>query len=425
MSKSYPIYNKVEESPAQQALTLYQLNALVKQELKAALPDAYWLQAELSEVHANSNGHCYVEFVQKDPRSSALIAKARGTIWSNTYRLLRPYFEETTGQTFTAGIKVLVLVTVEFHELYGFSLTVKDIDPTYTLGDMALRRQEILRRLDEEGVLGMNKELPLPRLLQRVAVVSSATAAGYGDFCNQLQGNPYELVFYTRLFPAVMQGDRTEASIIAALDAIAAQSDRWDVVVIIRGGGATSDLAGFDTYNLATNCAQFPLPIITGIGHERDDTVIDSVAHTRVKTPTAAAEFIIAHQLATASHLEELAETLQFAVDQRLEAEKARISGYVERLPLQVRMALQIERHRLEGLSLRLRTATNNLLVSHRHRLDLLGNQLKTASPDYLLKRGYSITLKDGHAVTDARQLLPGDEITTRLLNGNVKSIVK
>jgi exodeoxyribonuclease VII large subunit len=383
MQRSY-IYNKVktdeEESPSAHALSLYQLNALVKQGLKACLPDAYWVQAELSEVHANYNGHCYVEFVQKDPRSNNLIAKARGTIWSNVYHLLKPYFEEATGQTFTAGIKVLVKVTVDFHELYGFSLSVQDIDPTYTLGDMARRRQEILRQLETEGVLTMNKELHLPACLQRIAVISSATAAGYGDFCNQLQHNPYGLVFYTRLFPAVMQGDRTEAAVIAALDAIAAQQDRWDAVVIIRGGGATSDLSCFDTYALAANCAQYPLPIITGIGHERDDTVIDSVAHTRVKTPTAAAEFLIAHQLQAAEAVEALAARMRDALAGRLEEQQ---------------------------------------------RLELIQNQLKAASPEHLLKLGYSITLKDGHAVTDASQLQPGDLLTTRLWHGTAVSKVQ
>jgi len=426
MQRSY-IYNKVktgeEESPSAHALSLYQLNALVKQGLKACLPDAYWVQAELSEVHANYNGHCYVEFVQKDPRSNNLIAKARGTIWNNVYHLLKPYFEEATGQIFTAGIKVLVKVTVDFHELYGFSLSVQDIDPTYTLGDMARRRQEILRQLEAEGVLTMNKELPLPACLQRIAVISSATAAGYGDFCNQLQHNPYGLVFYTRLFPAVMQGDRTEASVITALDAIAAQQDRWDAVVIIRGGGATSDLSCFDTYALAANCAQYPLPIITGIGHERDDTVIDSVAHTRVKTPTAAAEFLIAHQLQAAEAVEALAARMRDALVGRLEEQQRRLQRLMERLPLQVKMRLQAENH--ERIALRLENSVKTLMLKQQHRLELIQNQLKAASPEHLLKLGYSITLKDGHAVTDASQLQPGDLLTTRLWHGTAVSKVQ
>ena len=230
-----------------QPLSLYDLNALVRRSLEQCLPDAYWVQAELSNVRVNNSGHCYVEFVQKDPRSNALIAKAQGAIWANVFHMLKPYFEETTGQAFAAGIKVLVQVQVSFHELYGYSLMVQDIDPAYTLGDLAKRRREILQQLEAEGVLTLNKELSMPLLPQRVAVISSATAAGYGDFCHQLLQNPEGYYFRTELFPAVMQGDRVEETILSALDAINVRKDEFDVVVIIRGGGATSDLACFDT----------------------------------------------------------------------------------------------------------------------------------------------------------------------------------
>ncbi len=430
----------------EQALSLYELNALVKRSVKSCLPDTYWVQAELSDVRSHYSGHCYVEFVQKEPRGNNLIAKARGTIWSNVWRLLKPYFEEETGQAFVAGIKVLVNVSVEFHELYGYSLTVQDIDPTYTLGDMARRRREILKQLEEEGVLTLNKELELPMLTQRIAVISSATAAGYGDFCNQLEHNPYGFAFHTRLFPAVMQGERVEASIIAALDTINAERDRWDVVVIIRGGGATSDLSGFDTYDLAANCAQFPLPIITGIGHERDDTVLDSVAHTRVKTPTAAAEFLINHLHTTAEQLEDFASAIAYAVQTRMEREKNRLHRLIERIPLQTKMRLANEQHRLQLLEGKLGVVMQQrlvkeenrlnwaekqltLLAQHRltketHRLQLLEQQVKAASPDHLLKRGYSITLKNGKAVTDASTLQVGDILTTRLAHGEVTSQV-
>ena len=273
-------------------ITLYELNELVKETLELGMPDTYWVQAELSEVRVN-NGHCYVEFVQKDRRGSGLVAKARGNIWRNVFAILKPTFEQSTGQLFTAGIKVLVEVSISFHELYGYSLNVIDIDPSYTLGDMARKRQEILRQLQEEGVLELNKELDMPMLPRRIAVISSPTAAGYGDFSNQLMNNQGGFYFYTELFPAIMQGDGVEQSILQALDIIYSREDEFDVVVIIRGGGATSDLTGFDTYPLAAAVAQFPLPVITGIGHERDDTVLDMVSHTRVKTPTAAAEFLL------------------------------------------------------------------------------------------------------------------------------------
>ena len=407
-----------------EAISLYELNSLVKQSLRQSLPGSYWVQAELSDVRSNWSGHCYLEFVQKDTRGGNLIAKARGTIWSNIYKLLKPYFEQETGQEFTSGIKVLVQVTVEFHELYGYSLTVTDIDPTYTVGDMVRRRREILRQLEEEGVLTLNKELPLPVAPQRIAVISSATAAGYGDFCNQLMHNPYGLVFYPKLFPAVMQGERVEESVIAALDAVYSHVEQWDAVVIIRGGGATSDLSGFDSYNLAANCAQFPLPIITGIGHERDDTVIDSVAHTRVKTPTAAAEFLINRVHESALALEDYASRIIGQVEMRMTAERNRFSRLAERIPLGTRMRLERERHRNELLQRQLHTALKARIVREEHRLQLLEQHVKAASPEHLLQKGYSITLLNGKAVKSTDALKVGDTLTTVLHRGKVESVI-
>ena len=407
-----------------QPLSLVQLNGLVKESLRRCLPDRYWLQAELSDVRENYSGHCYMEFVQKDERTSNLIAKARGTIWSNVYRMLKPYFEKETGQVFVSGIKVLVQVSVEFHELYGYSLTVTDIDPTYTVGDLARRRKEILDRLEKEGVLNLNKELEIPVLPQRVAVISSATAAGYGDFCNQLKNNPYGLVFYPKLFPSLMQGDRVEASIIAALDRIYAEMDQWDVVVIIRGGGATSDLSGFDTYELAANCAQFPLPIITGIGHERDDTVIDSVSHTRVKTPTAAAAFLIDRVHETALCLEDLLDRMIGMVSTRMEAEKTRLKRLTEQLPLLTRFCLREERHRQERLAESLQIGVRRLLTEEQHKLQLIAQKVEAASPERLLNRGYSITLLNGKAVTNLSELKKGDEVVTRYAEGQTTSVI-
>ena len=396
------------------SLSLLELNALVRRSLEQCLPDEYWIQAELSDVRSNTTGHCYLEFVQKDPRSNNLVAKARGMIWSNIYRLLKPYFEETTGQLFASGIKVLVKVTVQFHELYGYSLTVLDIDPAYTLGDMARRRREILMQLEEEGVLTLNKELEMPVLPQRIAVISSATAAGYGDFCHQLQHNSGGFFFYTELFPALMQGNQVEESVLAALDRI---ND--------RGGGATSDLSGFDTYLLAAACAQFPLPVITGIGHERDDTVLDSVAHTRVKTPTAAAELLIHRITESADHLEELSARLQQGAYALLEQEGRRLEMIQTRIPNLVHRKLTDARFALLAAGKDLAQATQTLLSRHRHRLELLRQRVADASPDKLLSRGYSITLKDGKAVTDAASLNPGDQLVTRLAKGSFTSEVR
>ena len=278
-------------------VSLYELNRLVREVIETEMPREYWVEAELSECR-ESRGHCYMELIEKDSQSATPIARASAKCWASKWSVVRPYFERTTGQVLHAGMKVLLKVYAQFHEAYGFSWIVTDIDPTYTLGDMARKRQEIIRQLKEEGIFDLQKELELPLFCQHIAVISSETAAGYGDFCNQLADNPYGFQFRTQLFPAIMQGEGVEQSIIAALNRIyESQSNHnsqvsilnshFDCVVIIRGGGATSDMSGFDTLALAENVANFPLPIITGIGHDRDESILDMVSHTRVKTPTA------------------------------------------------------------------------------------------------------------------------------------------
>ncbi len=409
----------------QQPLSLHELNGLVKRSIRSCLPDTYWVQAELSDVRVNYSGHCYLEFIQKDGSGNNLIAKARGTIWSNIYKMLKPYFEQETGQSFTSGIKVLVNVSVEFHELYGYSLTVLDIDPTYTVGDMERKRREIIRQLKEEGVIDLNKELEMPMLPQRVAVISSATAAGYGDFCNQLVNNSRRYGFRTELFPAIMQGEKVEESILLALDAIYQRVGDFDVVVIIRGGGATSDLSGFDTYLLAASCAQFPLPIITGIGHERDDTVIDKVAHTRVKTPTAAAEFLIACMDKVANRLDELAYRLQQGVRNRLLWEYRRMEGLKQRIPNTVYKRIGDIKYALFLAQRDLQMASRQFLSVKMHRLELLQQRLNDALPEKQLARGYSITMKDGKVVKDTSMLKEGDTLTTMLHQGRIESVIK
>lgn len=409
----------------QQALSLYELNGLVKRSIRHCLPDAYWVQAELSDVRSNYSGHCYLEFIQKDANGNNLIAKARGTIWSNVYKLLKPYFEQETGQAFTSGIKVLVQVSVEFHELYGYSLTVLDIDPTYTVGDMERKRREILRQLEEEGVIDLNKELEFPMFPQRIAVISSATAAGYGDFCNQLANNPRGYGFHTELFPAIMQGERVEESIIAALDTIYNRIDEFDTVVIIRGGGATSDLSGFDTYLLAASCAQFPLPIITGIGHERDDTVIDLVAHRRVKTPTAAAEYLIACMDKVADKLDDLTFRLQESVRHRLLWEHRRMESLKQRIPSVVYKRISDAKYGLLSAKRNLQMASRQYLSMKKHRLELLQQRLNDALPEKQLARGYSITLKNGKVVKDASALKEGDMLVTMLHQGKIETEIR
>lgn len=407
------------------ALSLLDLNALVRQGIEACLPDSYWVQAELSDVRSNASGHCYLEFIQKDEHSGAMLAKARGIIWSSMFNLLKPYFEETTGEPFRSGLKVLVEVTVGFHELYGYSLTVQNIDPTYTLGDMVKRKAEIIKQLEKEGVLTLNKELDLPLLTQRVAVISSATAAGYEDFCEQLFNNSWGIPFYAELFPALMQGEQVEPTILAALDQILDRQDEFDVVVIIRGGGATSDLSGFDTYLLAAACAQFPMPIITGIGHERDDTVLDVVAHTRVKTPTAAAEFLLGRMVELISTLDNLRSRLQQAVQSSLKKEADYLMQLQKQIPQLARFALSNENYKLKSLQRQLVSATNNYLKEQSHHLNALSLELKGASPFEVLKRGYALVFQDNQAVSSVKDAKLNSTLRVMLKDGSLSALVQ
>ncbi len=303
---------------------LYQLNCLVKRELKNRFPDSFLVIAEIADVKENRSGHCYLELVEKREEDDAVIATARATIWAFTYRMLKPYFETTTGKSLQKGIKVLVRVEIVFHELYGYSLNIKDIDPTFTIGDLERKRKEIIDRLTQEGVIDMNRELEFPMLPKTVAIISSPTAAGYGDFVDQLHRNAYGYAFHTKLFPAIMQGEKTTESIIAALERIYEFESLFDVVVIIRGGGSQTDLGSFDSYELAANVAQFPIPILAGIGHERDETIVDRVAYRSVKTPTAAAAFLIECFSEADGELEEAKEILVRETKRILQEEKTR-----------------------------------------------------------------------------------------------------
>lgn len=384
-------------------LTLYALNNMVRNTLAEGLSSRYWVTGELSEVRETAAGHCYVELVQRDEAANEIVAKARATIWMRVYSLLRPYFLEQTGRSFSVGLKVLLQVTVVFHELYGYSLDVCDIEPSYTLGDMFKQRRMILDRLTEEGVVDLNKELPFPQLPRKIAVISSSYAAGYGDFSHQLQNNPYGLVFYPCLFPAPMQGAKVEQGIISALGRIAENIDFWDVVVIIRGGGATSELSCFDTYDLANNCAQFPLPIITGIGHHRDDTLLDAVSHVHVKTPTAAAEFLIHKMAEQAIHIEELRTRIVDAVRGCVDNARMRLQTIVRNLPMTTEYYMQRQRHKLE----------------------LLEHSIASVSPQRILSLGYTITMSNGRVVRSADDINQGDEVVTHTAAGEFISVVK
>lgn len=453
------------------SLTLYELNALVRETLALEMPDEYWVEAELSEAR-EVRGHCYMELIQKDEHSNTPVAKASAKCWASTWQLVKPHFMRVTGQEIHAGMKVLLKVYAQFHESYGFSWIVTDIDPTYTMGDMARKRMEIIRQLKEEGVFELQKELQLPMFCQHIAVISSANAAGYGDFVNQLENNEYGFRFHTQLFPAVMQGEGVEQSVIEALnkifDSIECKTeslefatanddsslftlhsslDKFDCVVIIRGGGATSDLSGFDTLALAEHVANFPLPIITGIGHERDESVLDMVSHTRVKTPTAAAAFLIGHLKAVLDAIEDAEQCISSIVRQQMDMEKIRLLHLSQRIPtlfslvrsrqeasidrlqgnlrLSVTRRLQEERHRLDIHSHNLMPVIERRLLREHHQLDMLNEKLEALNPELLLRRGYSITLSGGKVVKDASILKSGDELETRLSKGTVRSVVK
>ena len=404
-------------------LTLFELNHLVRDVLECEMPDEYWVEAELSECH-ESKGHCYMELIQKDERNATPIAKANAKCWASKWMLIRPYFERTTGERLRAGMKVLLKVYPQFHEAFGFSWIVTDIDPTYTLGDMARKRQEIIRQLKEEGVFDLQRELELPLFCQHIAVISSESAAGYGDFCHQLSDNPYGFQFQTQLFPAIMQGEGVSQSIIAALENIY-NGQCFDCVVIIRGGGATSDMSGFDTLSLAENVANFPLPIITGIGHDRDESILDMVSHTRVKTPTAAAAFLVDHLKGVLDTIEGAQSLITHYARQKLSTLQSQLATIQEILP-KLFLAVKIRQDaRIENLEARFPLLAERRLTAERHRLQLTEEKLKALDPQLLLKRGYSITLHNGKAVHNPLALKAGDEIETRLEKGTIKSIIK
>ena len=401
--------------------SLLELNRQVREAIEDALPIEYWVEAELSECR-ESRGHCYMELIQKDEQTATPIAKASAKCWANKWLTIRPYFERTTGQQLHAGMKVLLQVYPQFHEAYGFSWIVTDIDPTYTLGDMARKRQEIIQKLKAEGVFDLQKELQLPVFCQHIAVISSQTAAGYGDFCKQLADNPYGFKFKTQLFPAIMQGEGVEQSIISALEQI--YDMPFDCVVIIRGGGATSDMSGFDTLTLAENVANFPIPIITGIGHERDESVLDMVSHTRVKTPTAAAALLIDHLKGVLETIEGAQSVISHYAQQKLSAINYQLSTISEAIPRLFSIVKARQEAKIDTLYTRLPMLIERRLTSESHRLQLIDEKLKALDPTLLLARGYSITLYNGKAVKDASQLPPGTEIETRLAKGTVHSTV-
>lgn len=439
-------YSNADTTTAIPALSLYELNTLVSSVLSLDLPDDYWVEAELSEAR-EVRGHCYMELVQKDEASNTPIAKASAKCWASRWSILRPMFERVTGQRLHAGMKVMLRVKAQFHAAYGFSWIVSDINPEYTMGDLMRRRQEIIKQLKAEGVFDLQRELTIPAFAQHIAVVSSDGAAGYGDFCRQLADNAQGYRFTVRLFSATMQGEAVEQSVIAALNRIYEEQDVFDAVVIIRGGGATSDLSGFDTLALAENVANFPLPIITGIGHERDESVLDMISFQKVKTPTAAAAFLVQHLTDVYVRVMEAQETIVQNVKHRLQVEKMRLDRLNKSIPVQfslvkTRQGAYIDRlmnrlsqqvlskvadaqRKLEIISQNVQPVLERKMMSESHRLQMLEQRIRSQDPELLLKRGYSITLKNGKSVRSASLLSSGDIIVTRFAEGTVKSKVE
>ncbi|MDP4208580.1 MAG: exodeoxyribonuclease VII large subunit [Bacteroidota bacterium] len=451
-----------------QSISLFELNNRVKSGIRDLFPDAYWIVGEISEMNINQSGHCYLELIEKKPESEQIIARAKGTIWAFTFRMLRPYFESVTGQRFSTGLKVMLQVNIEFHELYGYSLNIKDIEPNYTIGDLSRKRQEIIKQLQDEGVFHLNQELDFPTVPQRIAVISSETAAGYGDFVNQLNNNRYGYAFKIKLFQAYMQGGEAEQSIISALDRIFEGNEIFDVVVIIRGGGAQADLNCFNSYWLCYNITQFPTPIITGIGHERDETIADLVAHTSLKTPTAVAEYIINHTLEFDTYLDELnSRTITVATEQ-LRTWKDETNRYSRSVTSLVKLRMNTEQQRINSFGTSSRQALRRYLLKNSQRLDAVSNRVKAnlshffnhgrqnlaltqknitllvksslkdehkrlerfetsnhlLDPSHILKRGYSLTFRNGTLIKSAATLTPGDVIETKWNDGSATSIV-
>ena len=429
-----------------QGISLSEFNSRIELVLNGEpLLHNQWVIAETSDLRLNRSGHCYTELIEKNAQGQT-VAKVEAVIWANNYGRLYHKFLNATGQVLASGMKVLVNVSASFHRLYGMKVAINDIDPSFTLGDMARQRQEIIKRLTDEGIIDLNKELPWADVPQRIAIISAEGAAGYGDFMNQLHGNPYGLQFYTCLFNAVMQGTQTVPTVLAALDRINQHIDLFDCVVIIRGGGATSELNSFDNYDLASYIAQFPLPVIVGIGHERDVTVLDYVAAMRVKTPTAAAEWLIQRGAEALAHLNDLQDEVISAVRDNVSQAKEQLAYFTSMIPATARRIIDTNQLRLINYAKSIPFAVGNLITNQRtllthvvqrmgdnvtrvmqreqQRLQALNDKATLLSPVNTLQRGYSLVRVGGKCVTAADQLHPGDNISVQFAEGTADATV-
>lgn len=450
-------------------LSLTELQLMIRDSLYLTLPEMYWVIAEISEIRENYSGHCYLELVEKHPEEHSVRARVRAVVWSNRYRFLKALFENTTGQSLKEGLKILIRVKIEYHEIYGLSLVINDIDPAFTIGEMALRRQQIIMKLEEEGILNMNKELEFPIVPQRIAIISSRNAAGYNDFMKHLTENNFGYRFYTVLIDAPMQGSETEGGVIAALDKVASRIGLFDVVVIIRGGGSQTDLSWFDNYNIAYYITQFPLPVLTGIGHEKDMSVTDIVAHMALKTPTAVADYLVECMNNADNHLMEMSTSIMEKAEEIVRESRERVDSFRMKLIPLARLMISDIREKLSGQIIklvntgkgylmrsehipanqrsRLVSSTNSLLsaktqLSDRNKTDLraysaalisgkliriesLSNSLNILNPENVLRRGFTITSRHGKIIKLGSELKSGDLISTRFSDGSVSSRVE
>lgn len=407
-----------------QHLSLTDLNLLIKDTLNTNLEPSYWVVAEIGELRENRNGHCYLEFLEKDEESNQLLSKIRATIWSYSYRSIAAWFQSVAGESLKAGMTVLANVQVQFHEVYGLSLNVKDIDPNFTLGERARKKQEVIAQLQADGIFEMNKSLALPIVPQKIAIISAESAAGFGDFMNQIQSNEYGYAFGCKLFSATMQGDKAAQSIIAALHQVHDQMDNFDAVILIRGGGAQIDLDCFDDYELAAHIAQFPLPVFTGIGHERDETICDLVAHTKLKTPTAVAEFLIKGIRIYEEKINLAAHNMLALINQQVEQAQNQLNDKKHA----IRYAMNKHFNKANSLLDRnwhqwQNAVSNNLQNSHR-KLELYEKTLHLINPESIFKKGYSYTSLNGKSIMN-QKLKEGDELITITATQEISSSVK
>lgn len=403
---------------SRKTITLSQLQRQVKQTLTEQFALPVWVSAEISELKVNYAGHCYLELIEKGEDDAIPKAQARATIWRNRYPHLSSYFEAETGQPLTAGIRILAQVLVSYHELYGFSLQINDIDPAFTLGEIERQKNATIRRLQEEGVWEMNRSVELPAVVQRLAIISSAKAAGFQDFTNELKKSRY--AFHTTLFEAVMQGQSAEESIIDALGRVADRMEQFDAVVIVRGGGSQSDLSCFNAYRLSNHVAQFPLPVLTGIGHDKDQSVVDMVAASPHKTPTAVAAWLVERMADLEGWLEGAATqlhetTLRHLREAALSLE--RMSGELHRT---TKETLLTEQLKLNHHALQLPERVADYLARQRMRLEQAEKLTESRSPRHILQLGFAIVRSEGRVLKTTSEVAEATSIEIELNDGTI-----